>query len=287
MIWTIKYDNGQGLFCFFKIILRNLIEKQIMGTRKVTVDISNIYYPYKDDINETNNNLFEIIELNDSEIKIFKNILEKFQLDNNNYNELWSNYLNVEIKHKIFKKYFKLNNKIYDKVNNIYDNFNNKYIIGVHFRSHVSKISELRNTNRNYKIKNVNDYIIFIKQYILENNIKNYKIYLVTDMLTNIEIFKKEFQDLLIINENNKWLSKDITDVEPHFGFTLSDKKINDINFLNIFNKRKPGLNGAIELFVDIIVLSKCNVFFNSESNVSYFVKIMNPYQKTINIQDY
>ena len=49
----------------------------------------------------------------------------------------------------------------------------------------------------------------------------------------------------------------------------------------------KPGLNGAIELFVDIIVLSKCNVFFNSESNVSYFVKIMNPYQKTINIQDY
>ena len=283
----VKYENGQGLFCFLKIILRNLIERQIMKGTKNIIDISNIYYPYKNNINEINNNLFQIIELNDFETKKIKSILQKFQLDNNNYNDLWSNHLDINIKHNIFKKYFKLNNKINEKVNNIYKNFNDKYVIGIHYRSHISKIAELRNTNCNYKIKIINDYINLIKKYILDNNIKNYVVYLSTDIMTNIKIFKDKFKNLLYINKNNIWLSQNKKDVEPHFGFATCNKTINHTDFINFFNSKKPGLDGAIELFVDTFVLSKCNIFFNSISNLSYFVKILNPNIKTINIQDY
>lgn len=281
----IKYEKCQGLFCFLKIILRNLIEIQIMKNRKIIIDISEPFYPYKNDMNDLNNNLFEIKSISENEQ--IKELLKDFQLKNNKYNQYWSNHLNNEIKHKIFLKYFKLNDKIHDKVNNICSKFNDKFVIGIHYRSHVAKISENRNQKPGYKIKNIKDYVNTIKKYVLDNNIKKFKLYLVTDILSNIETFKKEFNDLIIVNDNNIWLSKDNNDIEPHFGFSLCNKNLNDINFIKYFNKKKPGLNGAIELFTDVMVLSKCNVFLNSISNLSYFVKILNPNIKTINIQDY
>jgi hypothetical protein len=197
--------------------------------------------------------------------------------------------MNNDLANKIILKTIKLNKYINDKVKDTYnDKFKNNFIIGVHLISHMSKISEIRNMKKDNVHYLPEDYVKFIKSYIQKNKICNFKIYLVTDILTNIELFKKEFPNNVIYNEENIWLSKNKQDIEPHYGFVLSKYDENNCSeFLHSFNKNKPGLRGAEELFVDTLLLSKSNLFFwTPGSNVSKWVMMYNPNLKLICIQN-
>jgi hypothetical protein len=43
------------------------------------------------------------------------------------------------------------------------------------------------------------------------------------------------------------------------------------------FYRNKPGINGGKQLLIDVLLLSKCNIFLPTESNVSRWPFIFNP----------
>jgi hypothetical protein len=63
---------------------------------------------------------------------------------------------------------------------------------------------------------------------------------------------------------------------EPHYGFALIDNQHNN-QFMEEFYRNKPGINGGKQLLIDVLLLSKCNIFLPTESNVSRWPFIFNP----------
>ena len=72
-------------------------------------------------------------------------------------------------------------------------------------------------------------------------------------------------------------MNKSTAPPPPHFGFFLNQETLNDQKFMQHFHNNKPGLDGAKQLFIDCLMLSKCNYFIPSLSNLSDFVLIFNP----------
>jgi hypothetical protein len=116
-----------------------------------------------------------------------------------------------------------------------------------------------------------------IKEIIKKYNLNNYKIYLASDTIQKISELKNEFGDKLIYNINNTYIAKTMYDkYEPHYGFALIDNQHNN-QFMEEFYRNKPGINGGKQLLIDVLLLSKCNIFLPTESNVSRWPFIFNP----------
>jgi hypothetical protein len=174
---------------------------------------------------------------------------------------------------ELFNSSLKINKNIIEKVESFYENnMKNYYCIGIHMRSNNCKIIERykKELECDEVIKNLNDYI-------KNNNIEKYKIYIATDTKENLNYFINYYQDKLLYNKDNIYMSNTKIDKEPHFGFELNDKNLNNDIFLKLYNDSKPGLKGGIELLTDALILSKCNSFRSTESNLSDWVYIFNP----------
>ena len=188
-------------------------------------------------------------------------------------------------KNLIFNYKFKINPSILQSVDNFYqENMKNYTTIGVHFRCHAFKQAESR-----IKLeKNMKDVFVKLDKYINENitqpssNSPNppnppnpqFRIYLATDVKTVLNDFIEHYKEKLLYNASNIWMCNTSTDnVEPHLGWfiikTQADK--------DFFHRMKPGIKGGRELLIDALLLSKCDKFIKSMSNLSDWVFVLNP----------
>ena len=185
---------------------------------------------------------------------------------------------------RIFNSIIEIDKNIVNMSNEFYNkNLLGSFVIGIHYRACAVSNCEKVNTNQINFYLSINKILDNIDKFINENCINNYKIYLATDCKEILYKFINKYKTNLIYNKENIWMSDKCTGIEPHFGFELTDNNMTNSKFVEYFNKHKPGLNGGIQLMKDVLVLSKCDIFFASLSNMSDIVQILNPNMKVIN----
>ncbi len=308
----IKSTIGAGLFAEIRNIFHYTYSHYFSKEKfenDVIIDFSQEYFPYKNSIDTCEFNNIISLKKNiiiDDELKIYdilnndgrlffnfsfyeQNLVKhirdyKFEKINGfrlipNNNETKRQYL-IKL-NKIFNSIFDINPNVLNQVESYYkENMENKYIIGIHYRSIGLHNCEVENTNQvdyhlHYKLV-FNKIDSLIREKNLQKN--EFKIFIATDCKLILHYFKKKYSTNLLYNSNNIYMSnKPTTTIEPHFGFALNTVTINNRNFMNDFHKNKPGLNGGINLLIDVLLLAKSNIFLPSLSNVSDFVQIINP----------
>jgi hypothetical protein len=244
--------------------------------KELLLNVNKLFHKYYE-ISLTNFSILnvDIIQKYDPTVKDYNNILYReylIKLNNSDNEIVLSKRYHYKYLHFIFSNMLEINKDILDKVNTFYNIYMKDYlIIGVHSRTSVQKLCEKGNKNdiTTTTISN-------IKKYVNNTNITNYKIYLASDTHEIIEKFQNEFGDRLLYNTDNIYIANTKYDNEPHFGFKLIDNQ-NNSEFLKYYYKNKPGINGGIQLLIDVLLLSKCNLFISSESNLSQWVFIFNP----------
>ena len=242
-----------------KINIDNVeLDKYITGMQKHCIVLSDYIY---DMFDSNNSNFYEKLYMQNQIIKLDNSNSELNLLKKNHYI-----FLN-----KIFYDNLKINENITQKVMDYYEkNMKDYYCIGIHYRGSIHKGCEMFNKISVFDL--INEVEVFIKK----NNINNFKIFIATDVKDIQDIFISYWKDNILYNKNNIYMSNNVYDREPHFGFALENK--DDKNILNDFYKNKPGLDGGKQLLIDTLLLSKCNAFKSSESNLSCWVYIFNPY---------
>jgi hypothetical protein len=299
----LKHIIGAGFFAQLKFIIQEIYLNQFQKN-KIIIDFSQEYFPYKDNNNNTcefhniltikENISYEknLIIYNDSNPSIlFQNVFNfdqslvknepgfapiiYFRLLNNIQKQNYLKKLN-----RIIEKSIEINKNILESVENFYKKYDKYYILGIHYRVsgiHNCENQGTREVNFHLQIEKIFEKINNIR--ISKNiSIDNFKIYLATDVKSIQNKFIKKYGTQLIYNKRNKYMMEKPNSVyEPHFGFALNKNTIKDKKFMNIFHKNKPGLEGGIQLLIDCLMLSKCNFFIPSMSNLSDFVLMFNP----------
>lgn len=155
-------------------------------------------------------------------------------------------FLTLQHKNYLFNKYVKIKDSISEYVSYFIENeFNGFFVVGCH----------IRGTDKVIESKFVNSENIFFEE--IDRKIKNrekYKIFLATDDTGYFLKFKKKYGDKLIYINHFK-----------------SDKEAVHLN------KNNQGYEIGRQVLVDSLVLSKCDYFIGSRSNVSHAVIIFNP----------
>lgn len=300
----IKSNLGAGLFAEIKNLIKCVyLAKYNNYNDKIIIDFSQEFFPYKNSINncEFSNILIlkddiqiyddlKIYDINFDDSRLFYEFINydqqlvtntnhfypiiEFRLQNNNkkYNYLLK--LN-----RIFNDFFSINENIINCTNIFYNiNMKNYFVIGIHYRACGAHNCELEGSSEiNYHLK-INNVFKKIDDIIQNKNKDKFKIFLATDIKLIQNKFIKKYKDNLIFNNNNTYMNDNPNDaIEPHFGFSLIPNNLKDKKFVDFFHKNKPGLNGGIQLMIDTLILSKCNYFIPSNSNLSDFVLILNP----------
>jgi hypothetical protein len=260
------HHKGQGLFADLNELLK-IYYDACEKTTDFEVDITYEFYAYKDKLSDISFDPFIIFNKPTPKyIEHFKNVHHPKL--NNPYHK--TRVCTCEHRKKLIDYGFQINPELLNRVNNFYNNNKDYYLIGVHSRFHYHKQSAVSGQTQ---LVNPNQLVKNIDKYIEENNIKNYKIYLSTDLKYTLNIFIEKYGNNLLYNKENIWMSdKHDSPDEPHFGWTpnLEEKR-------EIFHKNKPGYKGGQELLIDALSLSKCNYFFPSNSNLSQWVINFNP----------
>jgi hypothetical protein len=206
--------------------------------------------------------------------------IEDFRFDKIHFfrflnNELKKQYL-IKL-NNIFNTIFDINKNIILYIEEYYNKYMKDYfIVTIHYRGCTTINSEIDKTNHVNYYKNID--LIFNK---IDNIIKDkqkFKIYLSTDVKTILDKFKDKYDNNLLYNINNIYMAETPFSIEPHFGFDLTPENINNKEYMKKFHEKKPGLNGGKQLLIDVLLLSKGNLFIPSLSNLSDMVLILNPY---------
>ena len=303
----IKSTLSAGLFAQIKTLIQSAYYFYYFDNSNINneyiIDFSQEYFPYKDSINTCefhnimtlkkniiiNDNL-KIYDINYSDSRPFYNFINYNQtltinINDNGFDKLnFFRYLKNDSKkeyliklNNIFNNIFDINKNISLQVEDYYNKYmKNKFVITIHYRACTTINCEVAGTNYVNYYKNID--IIFNK---IDNIIKdkeNFKIYLSTDVKTILNYFKNKYGDNLLYNINNIYMAETPFSTEPHFGFDLTYENINNEEYMKNFHIKKPGLNGGIQLLIDVLLLSKGDLFIPSLSNLSDIVLILNPY---------
>ena len=153
----------------------------------------------------------------------------------------------VEKYKTICKKYIKIKSFIFDEVENFFLKFENKKILGVHKRGR-DHLTIGHASNQSHLLKTEN---IF---FLIDNEIDNYDyVFLTSDEYSVYTKFSKKYQKkLLIYDDKSKY------DYDYSTGIHTLQK--ND----------EEKIESLKNLFVEILILSKCNKMFLMNSNVSH-----------------
>lgn len=254
---------GSGFFSEFFGVLRNIIgcEKK----RLVPVVYWDHRSPYYVDKGNRYNNVWEYYFEPVSNLKFEKadkinripydeissffpsSPYIEWQLPNyvHNFDYNFRKYMN-----SIIRKYIRIKKSILEKVNFFYKKYmKGKKIIGVHIRG-TNKILESPPVDINVFLKVVSRY-------------KKHKIFIASDEHAIVKKFKKAFPQEVICYDAHR-----SSDSSPHYLGT---------------DKKNP-LNAIIgeEVLIETMLLSKCDLFVHSVSNVSTVVLFFNPELKHI-----
>ena len=148
----------------------------------------------------------------------------------------------------IIQKYIKIKNHIQKKVDDfILENFTDNYVITLHYRG-TDKIVEANSIPYEEVAQKINNYI-------KENELKNYKIFLASDEQKFIDFMQNLFSDSLITYEAHR----------SHDGIPLHMQSTDKFQI-------------GEEALIDCLLLSKGNVLIRTSSNLSLWSTYFNPF---------
>lgn len=298
---TILSDVGAGLFAELKRVMHNILyfEKQ-KGIKKISVDWTQPLFPYKRNADECSQSLredvkkdhwqdengwdlyFRPIELSNSTLAEQKpqapsfdiaGVLHNFRcIDEpwNSYNEQ-EQYNHRELVSQKMGQYIRIQPEILDEAQKFYEkHMEGHRCVGFHIRysaAHAVEMSGGKNVS-------LEDYIEEAEMLLKKD--PKIKIFIATDSQVVIEKFNKYFDDKHL-NKNqllysNAPRSKD--DSEPHLIWGKEEEYKKE---LEQFHAKKPGYTGGKMTIIDVLLLSKCEKFVHSASNIAFFVTYVNP----------
>ena len=169
-----------------------------------------------------------------------------------------------------YYKYLKPKKKIIDKINKYLKFYENNFVVGIHIRSsqHYEKLAQ-NNVRTKDIVTSICREILKMKK---KNRINKYsKFFIATSNINILEKVKKMlgFENLIFIDtyrDNNTIYENNQQDLNKN-DWT---KETNNI-------KKYGVLNYTIDIFIDIFLLSKCNLLIGGESNITSSALILNP----------
>ena len=242
--YVIKRTPGTGFFSNITFILNHLLISEKHGYIPI-IDMENYKTIYNEKIRVRNTsnawqyyfeklNNFELTEVYKSKNVIITN--NKF------YRNFYYNFLENEKLKQFFTKKIKVKKsliKIYEK---IYSNLENKKTLGIHFRGTSYKRTP------GHPFPPTKDQILICVKKIIEKE-KVEKIFLATEELDYLEFFKKKFPDNLV--------------------YLGSSYRSNKNDAFKIYPRNLHRYKLGREILLETMVLSRCNTFLYSNSNVS------------------
>ena len=154
----------------------------------------------------------------------------------------------------IVQKYIKIKNNVKNKVDDfVLENFTGKYVISLHYRG-TDKCIEVNPVPYDKIVEKVNNYI-------KENELKNYKIFVASDEQKFIDFMRNLFSDSLITYDAHRSL-----DGSPLHYQTTDKFQIGE------------------EALIDCLLLSKGNVLIRTSSNLSLWSTYFNPFIQVIQL---
>lgn len=242
--YVIKRTPGTGFFSNLTFILNHLLISEKLGYIPI-IDMENYKTIYNEEIRVRNTsnawqyyfeklNNFELTEVYKSKNVIITN--NKF------YTNFYYNFLENEKLKQFFTKKIKVKKsliKIYEK---IYSNLKNKKTLGIHFRGTSYKRTP------GHPFPPTKDQILICVKKIIEKE-KIEKIFLATEELDYLEFFKKKFPDNLV--------------------YLGSSYRSNKNDAFKIYPRNLHRYKLGREILLETMVLSRCNTFLYSNSNVS------------------
>lgn len=245
------------------------------------MDWTQEFFPFKDDPHSNGWDLyFEFIKcneplLNEATIKESRQAGSHELHDQICCLDSWVNYQDhlsyrLAVCNKV-KDYIKIKDVIKEEANAFHEQYlKGAYCIGVHVRFAAAHNCEMPNGRIS-----VEEYIRTVKELMnqhMNSSGGEIKIFLATDSNYVIDQLSQCFSStqLYFINAVRGSYDEDPHLIYVNAGYWMSHPAE--------FHARKPGYFGGKAVLLDCLLLSKCNVFVHSVSNVSSFVSFFNPY---------
>lgn len=279
----VKSHVGAGFFAELTKVISAIIECEQFDIKELDIDWSQEFFPYKDDPIENGWNLFfEPVYLRneDSSCRVNRTIQRNShflhdQLCINHWMEYHKHLPYRQSINEVLKKHLKIKATILEQFLDIYEqHLNGYYCIGVHVRwgaAHTAESPKGTPTLENY----ISEISNSIKQ---NQTSKPLKIFLATDSQEVIAKFKKHFPEQLLFYLP---IPRSVGRKESHL---IYENAAYWISHPSEFHQKKPGYLGGVGVLLDCLLLSKCDVFIHSSSNIAEFVSFFSPHIQSVYI---
>lgn len=257
--------KGAGFFASLRYVLWYALKNHKPG-QNLYVDWSYEFFPYKDDPYMNAYNLFF------EPVSKFPHHLPKVEFNKNQF-DYWEKYESYFEYRRIIaeyvKYYFPMKEKIIQSklMNEIYQEMAGYYSVGVHIRYSLEHGGEVKGGP-----PELEDYERDLRHFIELNANKKLKFFLATDSEFALNWFRKTFDDFPVFSIPCK---RDEYKKDLNLIFGSGDYYF---NHPEEFHKNKLGYQGGIEALTECLMLSKCKIFFHTNSCLSEFVTYFNPY---------
>ncbi|MBI5274764.1 MAG: hypothetical protein HY860_06920 [Chlamydiales bacterium] len=279
---TICSHLGAGFFAELHKVVDNIIFFDHKNLQRIYVDWTQEFFPFKNNPHENGWDLYFDSILINKEISLDIEISNKL-ISGSSYHALhdqgcieqWMSYdkyfpYRLAI-HDVIKKHIKVKDEILNETDRFYEkNMERYYCIGVHVRYGCDHAMESPKGT-----PTVEDYILETKRLIQEKGKNNIRIFLATDSHYVVQQFDKYFPGIALHIPAFRSNYRE----EPHLIYGSADYwKTHPAEF----HRKKPAYFGGKGVLMDCLLLSKCDLFIHSSSNIADFVTFFNPYIQSI-----
>jgi hypothetical protein len=276
---TTKTHFGAGFFAEFGKVVDSLVHFDDHHIRSMYIDWTDQFFPYKESPHENGWDLyFEPIQISNlyADEPVITVVSEGYhKIHHQHCTDQWvlyDRYLPFRLHvHEKIQKYIRIKPTIQKKIDEFYDShLKNSYCIGVHVRFAAAHAGEMPGQ------VTLNDYFREVDALLKKRTAKNIKIYLATDSNYVVNQFRQRYDHskLVFLDAFRAHYNED-----PHLVYENGPYWI---SHPQEFHAKKPGYKGGCDALMDCLLLSRCNVFVHSVSNVSTFTVFFNPYIKSV-----
>jgi hypothetical protein len=268
---------GDGFFYELNKVLQSIIYFEDQGLCKVEVNWTDQFFPYKNSPTENGWTLyFETIKTDyvphENETITRETGGGFHEIHDQSCSCHWIAYEQYfpyrNYVHQKLNKYIQIKRNIIDELNEFYEaHMKNYFMIGVHIRFATIHAQEVPGRTN----PRINDYIEEINKLMEIHKHKNIKIFLASDSHYIINEFRKLYGNKLLYIEAHRATY----DEDPHLIYQNTAYWISNPAE---FHLKKPGYLGGKTALLDCLILSKCNVFVHTTSNVAAAVVFFNPH---------
>jgi hypothetical protein len=251
--YIIKRTPGAGLFSNVIFVLNHLLIAKKHNFIPI-IDMKNFptIYSEKNMINETNNSWEYYFEsLNKYKLEdVYKS--QRVIITSNRFYRSMTHEINSKNFRKV-KKFIKVKKEHINFAKKFFDkNLKNKKILGVHYRGTSYKSSA------NHPFPPTKEQIINkVDNLIKKQNFD--AIFLCTEEKRYLELFSKKYKDKL---------------------FYINSFRSNTDNAFKLYPRNNHRYRLGQEILIETLILSKCDAFLHTDTNVSLFVKFFSKNSK-------